>query len=417
MMQSFILVLGMLFFPALAFPVSLISLSYSKKNWKLHIVSVSLFFAWMSYCYHPQSDTDLTRYFEYVESLADYSFVEAVTHSYGGQVTLYVFNFFGWLAMQIQDKHFLPAISTFIVYYVGLYITCSVGEAENIDIKYVRRYILFILCAIDWYDVANNLRNIMAFCFVSLAVFRDVYQKKRNVTTILCYILPVFVHPTAILIVLLRFVLMATVRLKIFLSVSVVLVYPVINFLYEVVRPRISVSFINYIIIKMYNYFYDSGSEWGMIVSRSRFYKVNRIVFISFVAAFCILAIVYYKNNYQIEKKVCKRKNGLFEYQQFAFLIGLLTVSSSQTLMAVYTRFVPVLVISGGIIFLPCAQKSLKPFSMKLCLNYIMLVAPFCLVLWMYRLHYLNICDLVATMLLNSPFTVIVKDFVTIISY
>ena len=52
----------------------------------------------------------------------------------------------------------------------------------------------------------NALRSDLAFAMILLAVYRELYQKRRSVWTYFLYVLPIFMHFAAILLVLIRFI-------------------------------------------------------------------------------------------------------------------------------------------------------------------------------------------------------------------
>lgn len=390
--------------PLIALPISLLCLLKSKRNWRTHIFVISLTFAIFSYSYIPIGECDLTRYFDYIKELSDYSFIGAILHVYEGQTNLFIFNAVGWIVEKLYDEHLLPAISVFFVYYIALYITCSISEKQKIDNKHLRVYLIFLICAIDWYGMTNNVRNILAFSIVLLAVYRDFCLDKRNIWTVILYILPIFIHPTAILLVLLRFGINVTKKIKIFMVALIVLVNPIIEFLYATVSIAIDNSLFSYIIIKMHNYFFDTGSAWGLEVSQSIYYFVHKIIYISTTILYCLL--------YLTVNDKCEKNDGIDKFQNYIFLLGLMAISCVKMLRPEYWRFTAIVVVGGSCIILPILQKKAKKLVEKICIGWFYCSIPCWLVLQMYREIKLNLTELVYCSIINPPIIIAIKDFI-----
>ena len=70
-----------------------------------------------------------------------------------------------------------------------------------------RVYTLFLLMGLmNFCFSVNALRSDLAFAMILLAVYRELYQKRRSVWTYFLYVLPIFMHFAAILLVLIRFI-------------------------------------------------------------------------------------------------------------------------------------------------------------------------------------------------------------------
>lgn len=415
-MNSLMIVILSLCNPVLSFPISIICLSQSLKDWKAHVFSICMFWASMSYCYNPLSATDLTRYFEYTSTLRNMSFIEAVKKVYEGQSFLYAFNAAGWFCETLKDPHLLPAISTFFVYYIVLYITLSICEKESIEPKYALIYILFSFCTIDWYAITNNLRNILAFAIVSLAVYRDMYLRKKTAFTYFLYVLPVSIHPTAILLIVIRIAITAVNKFKYILPVLVLMVNPLVNFLYTVGRKSIHNYYFDYIVSKMYNYFFDTGSAWGLEVSNSLYYRVNRILYISMMIMMVILILMYDKRRkgqkyITGEEKDNLISTSLIRFQKYLLMLCLMSISCMKMLRPEYWRFSAVSIICGSSILIPSIIDNKKILVEKISICWILLLTPMCLVVWLYRLQYIDLQDFIVSILTNSPLLTIIKDF------
>ncbi|WP_297931383.1 hypothetical protein [uncultured Alistipes sp.] len=403
-----LVVLITLFFPALAFILSGCCLARSPKNWRAHVFCVALFFAVMSYGYVPLDETDLTRYFEYVEGIASRGFWETVTYVYENQTGLFVFNALAWVAGATHDFHLLPAISTFGVYYIGLYMTFTIFEREKFDYKVAKICLLFVLCATDWYAITNNVRNVLAFTLVSFAVFRDVYLRKRNLVTGMFYLLPITIHPTAVILILLRLVIHAAKKLKYVLLLSVALIAPMVEFLYLTVPSYTSNIFVNFLLLKSYNYFFDRGTDWGEEVSNSTYFGVHKFLYISMMVAFCLLAVRYREAGRK--QSVPESRRRLLDFQHYVYLLALMAIACFPMLRPEYWRFTAVAFVCSAVLLSMCLQKKPKSLTEKLSLAYVFGLAPLCLCMWLYRLQYFDVADWIGSILTTCPVVSLIRD-------
>ena len=90
-----------------------------------------------------------------------------------------------------------------IVYGVAFYITCDVAEEYNAQ-STIPAVIAIQGCMLPFFSIISNVRNVTAFSLIVLAVYLDTVKKKRNPVVLILYILPVFIHSSAIILVLLR---------------------------------------------------------------------------------------------------------------------------------------------------------------------------------------------------------------------
>jgi hypothetical protein len=75
-----------------------------------------------------------------------------------------------------------------------------------------------------------------------------------------------------------------------------------------------------------------------------------------------------------------------------------------------YWRFSATSIICGSAVLIPSVKKSTKSLIEKISLGWILLITPMCLVVWLYRLQYINLQDFIVTTLTNSPFFALVKN-------
>lgn len=393
---------------------AIIDMLFGKNNWKADVFCLALVFANLSYCYTPESMyPDLFRYFQYITRMHGLTLTETLASYYEGS-HLYVFNFFVWLANTCKDPHILPAVSVFTVYYISFYCTCCFGERENIDRKYVLLYLLVAMLCLDWYSLTNNVRNIAAFALVGFAIFRDVYMKKIDVITILCYIMPVFIHPTAVLFLAVRVGLLVirSYRSRVLVVILAVFISPIVSVLQRNIQKITHNELLNYVIRKAYNYLFDTSSAYGLSVQNSTRSLLMRILFLTLVAVICL--IQFRVSRQSRGGKDLNRTSGQ-SFNAFVLISGMMALACTFMLRPEYWRFAATVIIFGGTIICPYyATKSTKYRDYGLKAVFLVLV-PMCAVTVWYQLSWLDYPQLAIDAFYNCPLFVIGKDLLTAI--
>lgn len=376
------------------------------RNWKTYIICVALSLAAIAYCYYPSGDPDLTRYFSYIEGLQNESLIYALNNGIKGETNTYVFSFFCWLAARIGDPHLIPAISTFFVYYFGLFVTCKVGEDINASVNEIIYYLLFIITSLNLYSIINNVRNVFVFTLISFAVFRDLYLRNRSFLTYFLYIIPIFIHQSAILLILVRIVFLMASRAKILILILVAGIHPEIRLAHNLIS---NIDFDNMIygilknfIAKADMYINDVDSAWGLYSQMSRTFRLERYIDIGFVIIVCLMvfSIVRFDEHYRFESNAYIRN--LINY---SFILGALTMSCATMLTPEYWRFYSVTALFSGPVYL--YHSRLKGNGFKLLRNSIFIVSPFACLIWIRLISYSNLTKLLIYPFISSPFIVL----------
>lgn len=330
-------------------------------DWRSAAFCLALFMASLAYCLNVTNGDDLPRYLDFVDRMAGCTFSEAISSKMKGESDIWLFSVICWAIGKTGDYHLLPGLSTFFVYFIGFYITGRIGEDLRATPRRILEYYAFIVITSQFWGIANNVRNIFAFSVVGYAIFRDVYEKKRDIKTILLYLLPMYIHPSASVAILCRFVILLTGRLKIVSLAICFILNPLITAMY---RFTSGLSGSNGVIVllrsvtkKAYEYFNDTGSAWGLAVKNSGSQRLQKILYIGIAILMTILA--YRTTNYLKEKmrlrKISSRDRDVYRrvciMVDFAFVMGLLTISCIPMLMPEYWRFCAVLILFGGPIY------------------------------------------------------------------
>lgn len=399
-------------FPVLGLVVSLYSIRKSFKNWKTYIFFLALFCATVAYSYTPvKNNSDIIRYFEWAETLGKLSLSEAFSYQIRGESKLYFLNILLWAGGKLGDVHIIPAVSVFIVYYICFYITCDAAYKNNIPSKYGFFYIVFSLLTLNFYAITNNIRNVLGFCIVGMAVYRDLLQKKRNIKTWLLYILPLFLHPSVLVLVLLRLFLLIPGNYKILLLLLVSQVMKITELLYGILfnvsSNNLIISLVKNMVIKAYWYYRNHEGEWAIAVANSGSQQLAKIIYISLAIVICIVIYLYQSRKKTVDKKHFV-ESGLKKYTDYVFYIGIITIACAPMPMPEYWRFASILIALAGPIMVLVFESKKAIYS--LLGKSVFIFTPVACALWVRELLKCELFELFIYPFFMNPFVILIKN-------
>lgn len=398
------------------------SIFKGKVNARAIAFCFALFMAAFAYSYIPYGSPDLVRYFDYVEQLKGLSLSEALGTSMRGESHLTVFAVMCWLVEKLGDPHLLPAFTVFVIYFIGIYVTCTVAKDLKVSSQTLAAYIAFILLCPNFYAITNNIRNVFVFSIVGLAVFRDCYQKKRDIWTVLMYIVPIFIHATALIVVLLRVVILLTGKYKFISFMLILAVKPLVDLVYSFVGyiPNSSVVALaaRDAITRAYRYFNDTNSAWGLIVQNSGSQRAMRYLYIALAIIICVNAAVLSRRKLwkKIEKDVAivSYSVKIKRIIDFAFTLGLMTIACAPMLTPEYWRFVSVLILFSGPIYF-VSKRYVKDKAFRFLNQSIFIFILPCMVLWMREMRTSDLLSLFLRPFISSPLIIFITDVINLI--
>ena len=343
-------------------------------NWRkvFPFLVVSVFT--IAYNYTPINASDLSRYLSSIEQAGTMSFLDYLSFTNNG---LLVQEFVFWLAGSLGMPHLVPGLSTAIVYGIAIYITCD--YAERIDqTDAVPKILLYQLCSLPFISICNNVRNICAFAIITLAVYRDCVQKKRNLLTIGLYLLPVFMHKSGFLLLFIRLLMMVSGRFFIVTALFTLLIPTILNLLmlYQIQIMRFGV--IGRLIATTIRTAYLSlttTSDWANTVMTSRYHLMNRYMAIVVCAIFIFLIL----------RSVSQLRDNRFV--MYVLYICILTIACNVFRTPVYWRFFAVVNISCGVLILLCFRSGVKTKKKSLNIIYQLLLMGFAFILLLLQLY------------------------------
>lgn len=385
---------------------SVLGFSKDTLHWKKYLWAAVLFVFVLTYSYHPEGNSDLTRYVEWIKMAKSSSYFGYVEFMDDG---LYVTNFLFWLAGHLEMPYLVPAFTTAVVYAITLYITCDFAERNQLQ-KWIPYVLILQVLMLPYVTIINNVRNIFAFAIVILAVYRDVYLNKRNVTTLLLYIVPIFVHKTSFVLILLRLLSILAGRYLVLSLVIALLIPTFLNFLLPYIPQISSLGTVGKIIgdalLTAYRSM-TSTSDWAMTVMTGKYYLANRYF------SYLMSGILFVITSISLTKLKRKESNPIRKYLYFLSLIYIITIATYVFRTPVYWRFFAIVIVaSGPILILLLKDMRLKKVSTKQ-IWYVFLVAGlFFVALQFYgTIQNVDYKDWTTSVILNPLFNII-REFV-----
>lgn len=314
--------------PIVSFLYALIGFYKTPSRWKRYLLFYIYFIFIAAYCYMPLegSNVDLFRYYAILDELKGMNLAETI-----GRLSdsLYVENILFWLVSKSNMYHILPAITTATVYGIGAYIACDMAQAE--DFRYL--YIILIIEAVmvPFFSVVVNIRNVFAFSLVILASYLELYKQKRTLGVLLLYVIPVFLHKTGIVILIVRLLV------PLFKRAYVVALVMIFGLSELIIFAHSHITFIRFggafgrIIRKLINssYRYLLGeSEYAARVRNSTGAAITRYM----VFAFLILMLALYIQKFRLNRK-------LLDFEIMGYMLCILSLSCNVIDTPAYWRF------------------------------------------------------------------------------
>lgn len=318
-------------------PLLLITFPVMKRNygqWRKYYWMYPVLMALLAFSYAPKPNTgDLVRYFSRIEIYSQYSLKDLLARFYYREVgeTIWI-----WIAAKLGLPGIMPGIATGIVYGVSTYITCD--YADRSDKQYLINWIIAIqFLLLPFNSIANNVFNVTAFALVLLAVYRDLIQRRRNLWTVMLYLVPCFIQQAAFILILVRFLAVPVKKLK-YVAVAIVALLPgMINLLYSSRAIFGGNSFILGL-IERGNYYLNEtvDSEYAIRVQTVLWHRLNYALSMLFAAIIIWGVVKLWRAKREEQIFIDKREN---TFLSFLFLVATLAISCVAFSAPHYWRF------------------------------------------------------------------------------
>lgn len=268
-------------FPIVGLPVYFLGyISKSKPQQILGLIFFSLFMGIMGYSFqNPATNPDLVRYIAMVEGYSDLNFFNVFNA--GQYNNLFVIDVWFWLIAEIGDYQLVAATASLFSYLIILYILQDYSRRNRFSFFTRLIAAVLVMGVVNFALVVNAIRSVVAFSLVLLSVYRELYQKKKNIWTYICYVIPIFMHFAAILLVIIRVVLVIKRRWVKIVAMLICFIPIYIEFAVQIINKLPSgtpfVAYIQAFSARALMYFKWDAGGWATAVSNSGYYKLNKI--------------------------------------------------------------------------------------------------------------------------------------------
>jgi len=349
--------------PPLGFPLGLYGLWTDFTNWRKYILCIALSVFSFAYCYDvytlvEEDGPDWSRYRLFVREIQNKTLLDAWSDGYEGSL-LYGFVSMAWIVAQIGDFNLLPAVTTSVTYYIALYVACKIADDYSVPHNNLFLWVIFLGLTLNFGAIVSNIRNVFSLALTGFAVFRDLYEHKKNWTTFFLYLFPVSVHPAAFAVWFARGIVPIVRFFYIPFAITAIIVGPMTEWVSEqlsylnIESNNVLGWFVKQSIEKLNWYFNDNFTEWAVFVHNDVYENVTKLAQM-WVVFVLMVSIVLAFQKLRIQTRFTA--NDLDKINNFLYVICLLTVSCWPIWNPIYWRFAALAIVMGSVIFLPVLQ-------------------------------------------------------------
>lgn len=359
----------MIISPLMSIPILCIGLYLNRDRLSNgYAVPFALIYGMIGYSLRPHYNIDLVRYYMQIEKLAGkkLSYIFSTDRQ-----RLYVQDILFYFVSRTGNANILGFIVGFVCYLVIFYIFFDVIKYYQTTTDHnCNLHILMIgvvmVSIVSPMSVLSNVRCVSAYILISFAAYREWIQKKKNVTTLLLYIIPVGLHASAVIILMMRIAVPFLKRFtKIFISTALLL--PIlIEFIYEKIS-KISLNNIPFYYImnavgKAYRYLNWTEGGWADQVENSLSNKITRIYGTFFLI---IMIIFYFTNKKNVKNTEHKRMH------DYLFVCSVVALGTLNIKVGAFWRFEALVVFFSPIILMPIVVYEIKKYKYLLVVLYL----------------------------------------------
>lgn len=150
---------------------------------------------------NPPSTWDLFRHYELLDNMRQGGMKYVLNNSM--YTHLPVVNFFYAIIAFTGFNQLLPFGTTLICYLILAYIISDYSKCEVISSKAMACMVVFNLAFCPFFHMVSGIRNALAFAVFALGIYEEM-QHRRFAWGWLLYVLSIFIHPSAVLLLGIR---------------------------------------------------------------------------------------------------------------------------------------------------------------------------------------------------------------------
>lgn len=273
----------------------------------------------------PGSYMDLVRMYGEMQSLNLYGWYGLSEEIYSEAILSKVYLY---LIAMTGMYQLLPIITTFLVYFLALYMVNKIGEYLNSNNKWINRVILFTVLFTYYLNVSTNIRYTLSATICFVVIIYDIFFRSKRIFCIIGYIFSILIHPAVAIIVFFR--ICANYSLKYFIIILSVL-FIIINFYLEnLIQVLLTFNFdiITGIVFKI-NAYDENGSQ-----GFTNFYRLAVMIFDFVTVLLGFIIIKYLKEEWYLFYRKILNLNIILGIVAFvAMLMDIVYANRAETCM------------------------------------------------------------------------------------
>ena len=232
--------------PILSMPVVLLGLFLEKKHKRYYCFLLSVMIGIICYYIVPNQGMDISRYYEYLDEIRYLPITEALKGI--SSQTEIITNLFFYVISQLNNNS--------LVYIIIDY--CKIKDLTN---KQINMIIIYAMITIWIIPNILGIRYAIAMVVFLLAIYLDMVKQKKNIIYKLLYILPILIHSSTILFLIMRLILLISNRkTKILIIAIIVLISATPDFIFTLTQNLPGANIVESVSKSVQNYLID-GKE------------------------------------------------------------------------------------------------------------------------------------------------------------
>ncbi len=350
--MSLLIIVIMILSPLLGIPL-LFGVLYATKG-KIdtkYAIPFAILYGTLGYNLYPNSETDLTRYYTMVDRLRNVNLIEVLATDIE---QLYTKDILFYFISQTENNQILPFIVGVICYWIVFYIFFDTVNRLELNKRKNGKFHIIMLglvmtSIISPYSIIGNVRCVLSYFIVSFAAYREWVQKKKNLLTYILYIIPIGLHTSTIIVLIMRLITPFLHKMKKGLLTIILFLPSFIEVGYEITKMIHSGNFIWKIISsaidKAYYYLNWTEGGWADMIENSLSDRLNRVYGTVFLLIMIILYLYINK-----EKTITINYESYNKIQDYLYIIAILALGCLSIKTGAFWRFEAIVVVFSPII-------------------------------------------------------------------
>jgi hypothetical protein len=223
--------------------------------------------------------------------------------------------------------------------------------------KEMLKIIIFTVCVLPFPSLVSNVRNILSFAIFIFAAYREFEQNKRNAITYIFYLIPVFIHISAVALLIIRLLIpiyKLNRKRRFYISAGIISSSFLVSlFAYFIQNSALSSNpIISAFFLKADSYVKTTGTEYAIYLQSSTFMSLQKIYFIGIVLFLAL--ILYLMNKYLNKSNKLAEKLGSNQRKMLSFygMLCMIVLGTAPIVLTVYMRFAfPAIILSFLVLF------------------------------------------------------------------